>query len=216
MSTTDPKPKAAPLWPRLLVAFVLLAAIGLALRPRISRWLRARGPHAQGSHWVPAPPVRPAATHPHDGVNRPAASPEVLAFLAPITVGSSLGGAEVASISGVHLGLIHVVLRNGGERYGFAIGLSRPDREAQRAGPYAVYIWAPGRSAETTAALTEALVRSLRAHLGRPAPPGLSGGDDPTTATLLPPPRVTPPTDAALPTSTATVGPGPSAPARAR
>jgi len=205
MSTTEPKPKAS-LWPKLLVALVLLAAIGFALRPRISRWLHARASLARGPNWVP-PPARSAPTHPHDGVNPPAASPQVLAFLAPITVGGSLGGAEVVSISGVHHGLVHVVLRIGGDRFGFAIGLARPDREAQRAGPYAVYIWTPGPSAQTTAALTDALVRSLRAHLDRPAPPGLSAGDDPTTATVLPAPRGTPPADAALPTSTATPGP---------
>ncbi len=212
MSTTDPEPKAAsaPLWPKLLVALVLLAAIGFALRPRISRWLRAPGSLVRGHHWVPAPPAQPVATHPYDSVNPPPASPQVLAFLAPITVGGTLGGAEVVNISAVHHGLIHVGLRIGGDRFGFAIGLSRPDREAQRAGPYAVYIWTPGPSAQTTAALTDALVRSLRAHLDRPAPPGLSVGDDPTTTTLLPPPRGTPPADAALPTSTATVGPGPA------
>lgn len=198
MSTTDPAPKTVPLWPKLLLAFVLLAGIGLALR-------------ARGAHWGAPPPGRSAAHHPHDSVGRPAASREVLAFLAPITVGSSLGGAEVASISGVHLGLIHVELRKGGERFGFAIGLARPDREAQRAGPYAVYIWTPERSSATTAELTGALVRSLRAHLDRPAPPGLSGGDAPTTTRLLPPPRATPPANMPLPTATATVGPGPSA-----
>ena len=154
MSTTDPRPKAAPLWPKLLVALVLLVAIGLALRPRFTRWQHARGAHSG------APTVRPAP-------------PQVLAFLAPIAVGGTLDGAEVLAIHGVDHGLIRVDLRKNGKRLSLTIGRAERAYQGTRAGPYRVYIWQSEASPEVTATLAEALARSLRAHPDRTPPPGL-------------------------------------------
>jgi hypothetical protein len=145
--------------PILIAALVLLGLGGWALKSRASHW----GPRAGAT----STSGRPAAPVP--------ASAPVLAFLAPLAEGSSIGGAEVVHISGVEDGLIHIDLRKNGQVLHFAIGLVHSGYNAPRAGQYAVYIWERTPNAASSP-LAEAIAASLRSHPSRPPPPGLTEG----------------------------------------
>lgn len=149
----------------MIVAIVLVGAIALALRPRVSRWLQ----HPT------TPTVARQRGVAHEVAPSPPAGAAELAFMAPLAVGSRVGGAELVRISAVEEGLIHVDLRKSGEVTHLAIGLVHPGYNAPRAGRYAVYIWEETPSAEASP-LAEALAASLRARGDREPPPGLTSG----------------------------------------
>lgn len=163
MSTTESRSDGASTRtkrvPILVAALVLLGLGGWALKSRASQW----GPRGGARSATEGPVAAVPASEP------------VLAFLAPLTVGSSVGGAEVVHISGVEEGLIHVDLRKNGQILHFAIGLQHSGYNAPRAGQYAVYIWERTPNAASSP-LAEALAASLRPHASRPPPPGLTEG----------------------------------------
>jgi hypothetical protein len=160
---TSPKTKRTI----LLVAVVVVGALGVAVTSQVSRWKHRGTPVREGGRGAGGGRPRIAAV--------PASSAE-LSLLAPLVEGSSIGGAEVVRISGVEEGLIHVDLRKSGEVLHLAIGLAHDGYNAPRAGRYSVYIWERVPSAAASS-LAEVLAASLRPHASRPAPPGLTSGN---------------------------------------